>query len=215
MKLNILLPWICALGLSAGLAAVFVSSRAKDTELVKLRAETAQAQQVRADLEEAQTLSTKQAGQIVELRKDTQELLKLRSEVGQLRTEKQTLSKQVATAQSAAQQAQAQIAETTQATTQQLQQMQAQNQQLRTTVVQQGQQVTQRNACLNNLRQLDAAKQQWALEFNKTANVVPTVQEIAPYLPGNVLPVCPAGGAYTLNAINVRPTCSIPGHALQ
>jgi len=80
-------------------------------------------------------------------------------------------------------------------------------------LVEQGQQL--RNTCLNNLRQIDAAKQQWALANSKTSDATPTVQEIAPYLPGNALPVCPAGGTYTLNAMNKLPTCSIPGHALQ
>jgi len=214
MKQNVLLPWICVLGLSAGLAAVFVSGSAKDKELVKLRADTAQLQQLQTDLDVAQGESKKQAEQIAELRQETQELLRLRNEVGQLRTEKQQLTKQVAAAQTAAQQAQAQIAETTQTTAQQLQQMQAQNQQLRTTVVQQGVQVLQRNACINNLRQLDAAKQQWALEHNMTAAAMPTAQDIAPYLKNNPLPVCPAGGTYTLNDLSKPPTCSIPGHAL-
>ena len=215
MKLNVLLPWICVLGVSAGLAAVFVSSQAKDTELVKLRAEAAQLPQLQTDLETARTQSGKQAEQIAELRKDTAELLKLRNDVGQLRNEKQQLTKQVAAAQGAAQQAQAQLTQTAQTTAQQLQMMQTQNSELRTTVVQQGLQVNQRNACVNILRQLDAAKQQWALEHNKTAEAMPTAQDIAPYLKGQTIPACPAGGAYTLNNLSTAPTCSIPGHVLQ
>jgi hypothetical protein len=38
------------------------------------------------------------------------------------------------------------------------------------------------NACLNNLRQIDAAKQQWAVEHNKKATDVVTMVDIAPYL---------------------------------
>ena len=34
---------------------------------------------------------------------------------------------------------------------------------------------SQQNACINNLRQIDAAKQQWALEKGKQATDVPTV----------------------------------------
>ena len=214
MKLNVLLPWICVLGVSAGLAAVFVSSQAKDTELVKLRAEAAQLSQLQTDLETARTQSGKQAEQIAELRKDTAELLKLRNDVGQLRNEKQQLTKQVATAQGAAQQAQAQLTQTAQTTAQQLQMMQTQNSELRTTVVQQGLQVNQRNGCINNLRQIDAAQQQWALEHNKTAEARPTAQDIVPYLKDNLMPTCPAGGAYALNGLTNLPTCSIPGHVL-
>jgi hypothetical protein len=68
------------------------------------------------------------------------------------------------------------------------------------------------NACVNNLRQLDGASQQWALENRKTAQAIPTVQDIAPYLKN--WPVCPAGGSYTLNMVGAQPTCSIPGHEL-
>ena len=214
MKLKVLLPWICVLGLSAGLASVFVASRAKDTELARLRTESAQAQQWQTDLAAAQSQSQKQTEQIAELRKDTTELLRLRSEVGQLRTEKQQLAKQIAAAQAAAHQALSQVAETTQATAQQLQQMQSQNQQLRTAVVQQGAQALQHNACINNLRQIDAAQQQWALEHNKTAEARPTAQDIVPYLKDNLMPACPAGGAYALNGLTNLPTCSIPGHVL-
>ena len=209
------MPWICVLGVSAGLAAVFVSSQAKDAELVKLRAEAAQVPQLQTDLETAQSLSKKQAEQIADLRRDTTELLRLRSEVGQLRNEKQQLTKQLAAAQGAAQQAQTQITQTTQAGAQQLQQMQSENQKLRSNALQQGVMAIQRNGCINNLRQLDAAQQQWALEHNKTAEARPTAQDILPYLPGNLIPACPAGGAYTLNGLTNYPTCNIPGHALQ
>lgn len=206
MKLNIVLPWLCVLGLSAGLAAVVVSGQKKDAELTQLRAESAQSQQVRAELEKLQTQTKEQAGKIAELSQGTQELLRLRSE-------KQLLTRQLQQAQTQAQQAQNQVAQVAQTGTQQLQQLQNENQQLRTVAVQ-GQQVLQRNACINNLRQLDAAKQQWALEFNKPAGTVPTAQNIAPYLPNQALPVCPAGGGYTLNAVGAAPTCNMPGHIL-
>ena len=69
-------------------------------------------------------------------------------------------------------------------------------------------------ACINNLRQIDGAMQQWALENGKTANAIPSLQDITPYLMNRVLPACPAGGRYTLNSLSAGPTCSIPGHAL-
>lgn len=210
MKLNVLLPWICVLGLSAGLASVWVASRAKDSELGKLRAEAAQVQQARTDLEEAQAQTKRQADQITDLRKDTQELLSLRSEVGQLRKDKLALTKQVQTVQSQAQLAQSQTEQavkTGNAKAMEVARLQAEME-ARLKANPQG------NGCLNNLRMLDAAKQQWALEFSKPANAVPTAAEILPYLPGNVPPVCPSGGTYLVNAVNVRPTCSFPGHVL-
>ncbi|HVU08508.1 MAG TPA: hypothetical protein VHG89_08205 [Verrucomicrobiae bacterium] len=73
---------------------------------------------------------------------------------------------------------------------------------------------SQRNACINNLRQIDAAKQQWALEKNKKGDDVPTWDDLKPYLYGSVPLHCPAGGEYTINAVSERPTCSIAGHQL-
>ncbi|HUB86600.1 MAG TPA: hypothetical protein VMB22_01820 [Verrucomicrobiae bacterium] len=70
----------------------------------------------------------------------------------------------------------------------------------------------QRNACINNLRQLDAAKQQWALENGKKGTDIPTKEDLLPYL--RSWPVCPAGGTYTIGAVDEPPTCSIPGHEL-
>ena len=75
----------------------------------------------------------------------------------------------------------------------------------------------QQNACINNLRQIDAAKQQWALEKNKKPEAVPTEQDIAPYIKLEAtgsLPKCPSGGTYSLNAVGELPSCSVPGHVL-
>lgn len=71
------------------------------------------------------------------------------------------------------------------------------------------------NACVNNLRQMDAAKQQWALENTKKGDAIPTQADILPYIGHNgVMPVCRAGGTYTIRSVGELPTCSIPGHEL-
>jgi hypothetical protein len=72
----------------------------------------------------------------------------------------------------------------------------------------------QRNACINNLRQIDAAKNQWALEKGKANGTAVTEADITPYIQGGVLPKCPAGGKYTIGKVGENPTCSIPGHEL-
>ncbi len=69
------------------------------------------------------------------------------------------------------------------------------------------------NACVMNLRQIDGAKMQWALENEKQETDSPTAQDLAPYLKSQL--VCPAGGAYTFHAVGQKPTCSIPTHQLQ
>jgi prepilin-type N-terminal cleavage/methylation domain-containing protein len=66
----------------------------------------------------------------------------------------------------------------------------------------------QQNACINNLRQLDGAKQQWALENKKTDTDTMASTDVNVYIKNNIYPSCPASGTYTLNAVNADPTCS-------
>ena len=75
---------------------------------------------------------------------------------------------------------------------------------------------SQKNVCIANLRLIDAAKQQWALENKKTASSVPVASDIQPYMgrgnSGN-LPCCPVDSAqtfatsYQINDAQSRPTC--------
>ena len=75
-------------------------------------------------------------------------------------------------------------------------------------------QTAQRNACVSNLRQIQAAKKQWALEKNKTDADTPTREDLEPFLPNKRFPVCPAGGTYTINPVSQPPECSHEGHSL-
>ena len=66
------------------------------------------------------------------------------------------------------------------------------------------------NACINNLRQIDGAVQQWALEEKKGATDAVVEANITPYLKS--VPVCPAGGttfgdSYTLATVADNPVC--------
>lgn len=75
------------------------------------------------------------------------------------------------------------------------------------------------NPCVNNLRLIDGAKQQWALENGKTTNDTPTWADIQPYLgrgPQGEIPKCPQGGTYILGRVGEPPRCSIggPKHSL-
>jgi competence protein ComGC len=72
----------------------------------------------------------------------------------------------------------------------------------------------QTNMCINNLRQIDAAKQEWALENNKKGTDTPTQADVAHYLKNSQFPVCPAKGTYTIGPVDEPPTCSIPNHKL-
>lgn len=71
-----------------------------------------------------------------------------------------------------------------------------------------------RNSCINNLRQIDGAKEQWALEGNKREGETPTAAEISPYLKGGFESMkCPEGGTYRIGPLGQDlPTCTVPGH---
>jgi hypothetical protein len=70
------------------------------------------------------------------------------------------------------------------------------------------------NACVNQLRLVDQAINQWALANGKTNGTVVTWSDIKPYLrldaTGN-FQGCPAGGKYTLGKVGDVPqvTCSL------
>jgi competence protein ComGC len=74
-----------------------------------------------------------------------------------------------------------------------------------------GSRISPSNACINNLRIIDAAKQEWAIE-NKITNgeTVVTEAQILNYL-GRVgkMPKCPSGGKYTIGKLSEVPTCSL------
>jgi hypothetical protein len=201
-----ILPWIVAVIAIGGALFLFKVSQTKSSELANLKAEVQQLESLRAEIAEVKSQQVS-AAEVAQLRKDKEDLLRLRNEVSQLRKDKLELVQQAQTAQVSIQRAQAD--------TQRIQEqvkLLANAQAAGLAQVQQ--QVAAGNPCINNLRQIDGAKQQWALENQKTAEAIPTVQDITPYLRGGVLPACPQAGVYTINAVNALPTCSIAGHAL-
>ena len=79
---------------------------------------------------------------------------------------------------------------------------------------------SQTNACINNLRQLDGAKQQWALENKVTATATPQGTDIQPYMgrgSAGGLPTCPADSgrsfatSYQINDCQTAPICIVVG----
>lgn len=72
---------------------------------------------------------------------------------------------------------------------------------------------SQRAACVANLRTIDGAKSTWALENKKTGTDVPTPTDLyGPTLYVKDVPTCPAGGTYSINAVDQKPACSVADH---
>src|SRR5580698_10528121 len=76
----------------------------------------------------------------------------------------------------------------------------------------------QQSACINNLRQIDGAKQTWALENRASPTTTPVLATIQPYLvrgSAGTAPTCPADPAnsfatsYSLNDLSTAPSCQI------
>jgi prepilin-type N-terminal cleavage/methylation domain-containing protein len=73
----------------------------------------------------------------------------------------------------------------------------------------------QTSACIDNLRLIDAAKQQWALEQKQVGAITPQATDLQPYLGrgSGELPWCPADSAgtfttsYNINNGLTPPTC--------
>jgi competence protein ComGC len=75
--------------------------------------------------------------------------------------------------------------------------------------------VARQNACINNLRMIDGAKQQWALENRKLASDTPPAADLARFLRGGYQTLqCPSGGRYEICSVGEPPTCTIPDHVL-
>jgi competence protein ComGC len=77
---------------------------------------------------------------------------------------------------------------------------------------------SQQEACINNLRLIDSAKRQWALEKHKQSTDTPQLADLQPYLgrgPNSELPCCPADSAntfatsYALGSVKAKPVCLI------
>jgi hypothetical protein len=73
-------------------------------------------------------------------------------------------------------------------------------------------QTTSAQPCIANLRELDLAKQQWAVENGKTNGAVCGESDIKQFVKldsnGN-LPKCPQGGIYTIGKVGEPVTCSL------
>jgi prepilin-type N-terminal cleavage/methylation domain-containing protein len=81
----------------------------------------------------------------------------------------------------------------------------------------------QADACINNLRQIDGAATQFALEHGKkTGDHINFPDDLMPYIKLNAvgsMPACPAAGSYSDDKVGNPPKCSLgstvsPGHVM-
>ena len=73
--------------------------------------------------------------------------------------------------------------------------------------------------CISNLKQIDAAKEQWAMDMQKTTGDLPSVANVTTEVvnvSGQYMkkwPTCPSGGTYDagIGVIGTDPACSLVG----
>lgn len=204
-------PVLCLIAALGGAGAMFVVAQrekgALQAQLAELREQVRQTEAKAADPKEVERLRA-QAREAMELKKEAEEVHRLRGEVTLLRKDKAVFEK--ASVENAQLRQQAQVA----------QRLQAENNALRgqyQSAVQGLQQRTQKDSCITNLKQIDGAVQQWALEYKKVATDRYSLQDpsLLAFLRGSVLPLCPAGGTYAPGStVSADLTCSVPGHTL-
>jgi hypothetical protein len=78
---------------------------------------------------------------------------------------------------------------------------------------------SQANACINNLRQIESGKEQWALAAKKnTGDAADTAQVMAFIKNPTAVTNCPGGGTVVFGVIGTNATCTLtttdPKHML-
>jgi prepilin-type N-terminal cleavage/methylation domain-containing protein len=77
---------------------------------------------------------------------------------------------------------------------------------------------SQQNACINNLRQIDGAKQEWGMDHRVPGTAKPGIAELQPYLGRGAtgsMPTCPLDSrgvfdvSYNVGTLQVAPICKI------
>ncbi|HEY3761285.1 MAG TPA: hypothetical protein VGN23_06015 [Verrucomicrobiae bacterium] len=196
MKPKDLVLGLCIAALLVSELFLFSANQQKHDAQSKMDAAQHDAAATQAKLQQVQSASDSQAMENMRLNAENKSLTRKLSDLQRQNTTlndaSQQLSQQLTSVQQAAVQQQ-----------QQIQQMQYDTQQTQVT--------NEQTSCMNNLRQIEAAKNEWALETGKAAGAVPTENDLLPYLTGGIFPVCPSGGVYTIGAIGSSASCSIHG----
>ena len=223
MMLKRWILWLCIVALVISELLLFSANQQKDKAVAVAQDAWQQLQLMSNDITAGRSTSFQaQNEEIARLRSEHQDLLRLRSDMRELTATNQELVQLLTAARTVIRQQQAQLQAWQNASQQAEQDMQAEQAQAAAEQAPPRPQPAQdpavaaapRKTCINNLLRIYAAKQQWKIDNNKNDDDVPTATDLMPYFKDGVFPSCPAGGLYSINAVGVPPTCSIPGHVL-
>ena len=199
------IPWILVLLLGGGVYFFHSKAKEEEGEVASLREEIEHLESKVAELEEARN-SAINADEYERLRKQADEVYKLRGEISQLRRENQQFALK-------AQQQPQPIAQAVvhdpffdedfpeaSLSEQELAQLRIQRQHA--------------TVCVEHLKNLEEAKTKWATSNNKNGGEQVLANEVLAYVPNQTMPLCPSGGTYTFNEIGIPASCSVEGHSL-
>lgn len=209
-------PLLCLIAAVGGAGAMlFYAQKEKgalQSQLAELREQVRQMETKATDPKEVERLRA-QAREAVELKKEVEEVHRLRGEVTLLRKDKATFEK--ASAENAQLRDWASRVQAENAVVRGQNQSLAQAQAAAISGASPQVEQTHKALCIANLKQLDGAIQQWALENNRKATDDVELRPVLSFLKGSLLPVCPSRGLYQPGpTVSAAPTCSIPGHTL-
>ena len=72
---------------------------------------------------------------------------------------------------------------------------------------------SRKSACVSNLKRIESAKEQWAMETKKLDGAACDMTDLVPaYV--KTTPSCPTAGTYTVGAVGTTAVCTVAGHAL-
>ncbi len=69
----------------------------------------------------------------------------------------------------------------------------------------------QENACMNNLRMIEDAKDQFSSEEGLSDGDTVAEDDLQGFLRGNTIPTCPGNGEYTIGVVATHASCSVHG----
>ena len=211
MSLKRWIAWACLALMLVAELFLFYANHQKESALSNLGDLQVQLHQAQAELQELKDSNVGlQASEILRLRKQNEILnnrtATLQASLDSVSAENESNAQHLATARLALR-----------LQLEHLQELEAANQQIQLaadTNAVAAAAIIARKTCINNLRLIDDAKQEWATENDQPDDVVPTVADLVPYLRNGIFPTCPSGGKYSINAVDEVPTCSITNHVL-
>ncbi|MDF3129171.1 type II secretion system protein [Kiritimatiellaeota bacterium B1221] len=69
-------------------------------------------------------------------------------------------------------------------------------------------------SCINSLRLIEAAKDQYAIDNDIASGTVIPNTELQNYMKGETMPTCPSNGTISANGVDTPASCTTSGHEL-